>query len=453
MATVDLMIAGGTIVTMDGARTIIPDGALAIAASRIVALGTAAELTAAYKGREIINAAGQYIFPGLINSHTHLFQTLLKGLAADTPLRTWIANLITPVAPLLDPEDCYYAAQLGMLEAIRSGTTTLLDFMYLTYRPEFSQAVIEAAKRAGLRLLYGRGVHDRGADRGVPPLLLEDVEHVLGEMDYLRQHYEAKSEGMLHIWLAPSVMWGMSYSGLRSLAAYARENKVPLTMHLLETDYDLEVCQADYGKRPLEVLAATGMLANKFLLVHGVRANDRDLQIMSDYQVAWSHCMAANLYLGSGIAPVMQAPPAIAVALATDGAASNNSQNMLELLKLTALAHKGLHRDPGIISAPRIVAMATCEGARAVGLEKEIGVLAPGYRADLCIVNPHSPTATPVHDPLATLVYSCDQENVVTVVINGRVVMRDRRILTINEEEVVNKANNIARRLRDKLNW
>ncbi|MDN5361900.1 MAG: 5-methylthioadenosine/S-adenosylhomocysteine deaminase [Moorella sp. (in: firmicutes)] len=451
MQKVDLLIAGGTLVTMDAAGTIIPDGALAIAGGRIAALGPEAEVRAICEAREVINAREQYILPGLINSHTHLFQTLLKGLGADTPLQTWIAQLINPVIPLLKAEDCYYAAQLGILEAIRSGTTTLLDFMYLTYRPEFSEAVIAAAKDAGIRLLYGRGIHDTGLGRGVPPLLVEDVHHVLEEVDYLRGRYEDKSDGMLAIWLAPSIMWGMSYDGLRSLAAYALENRVPVTMHLMETDYDIEICLADYGQRPLEVLAATGMLANRFLLVHGVRANDRDLQIMADYRVAWSHCMAANLYLGSGIAPVTQAAPAVAVALATDGAASNNSQNMIELLKLTALAHKGFRRDPAIIDARRVAAMATCEGARAVGLDKEIGVLAPGYRADLIIIDPYSPTTTPVHDPLATLVYSCDQENIATVVINGRVVMQDRQVITIDEEKVLRKAAAIARRLQGEL--
>ena len=438
-------------VTMDAVGTIIRDGALAIDGGRIVAMGPEAEVRATCEARKLINARGQYVFPGLVNSHTHLFQTLLKGLGADTPLQTWIAQLINPVIPLLKAEDCYYAAQLGILEAIRSGTTTLLDFMYLTYRPEFSEAVIAAAKDAGIRLLYGRGIHDTGIERGVPPLLIEKVDHVLEEVDYLRKRYADNSDGMLSIWLAPSIMWGMSYDGLRSLAAYARENRVPLTMHLMETDFDIEVCCADYGQRPLEVLAETGILANRFLLVHGVRANDRDLKIMEDYQVAWSHCMAANLYLGSGIAPVTLAPSSVAVALATDGAASNNSQNMIESLKLTALVHKGLQRDPGIINAQRVVTMATCEGARAVGLEQEIGVLAPGYRADLCIVDPHSPTPTPVHDPLATLVYSCDQENIATVVINGRVVMQDRQVVTIDEEGVLSKAVNIARRLKDSL--
>ncbi|QGP91094.1 Atrazine chlorohydrolase [Neomoorella glycerini] len=452
MKEVDLIVVGGTIVTMDAARTIIFNGALAIEGSKIVAMGTSAEITAAYKGRKLINAKGHYIFPGLINSHTHLFQTLLKGLAADTPLQTWIARLITPVVPLLSEEDCYYAAQLGILEAIRSGTTTLLDFMYLTCHPEFSEAVITAAQTTGIRLLFGRGVHDTGVNRGVPPQLIEDVDTVLTEVDYLRRQYELKSDGMIHIWLAPSVMWGMSYSGLRSLAAYATENKVPITMHLMETDYDIDLCQADYGKRPLEILAEMGMLANHFLLVHGVQAEESDLQLMDAYRVSWSHCMAANLYLGSGVAPITRASPATAVSLATDGAASNNSQNMIELLKLTALVHKGVYRNPGIINASRIIAMATCEGARAVGMEKQIGTLAPGYRADLFIVNPGLPTTTPVHDPLATLVYSCDQENIETVIINGKIVMHCRHLLTINEEEVVNKVQDIARRLRDKLN-
>ncbi|MGI9861449.1 amidohydrolase [Moorella naiadis] len=451
MAKVDLLIAGGTLVTMDAAGTIIPDGALAVAGGRIVALGPEAEVTAAYKAGEVINARGRYILPGLVNSHTHLFQTLLKGLEADTPLRAWIDRLINPVLPLLGAEDCYYAAQLGLLEAIRSGTTTLLDFMYLTYRPEFSEAVIAAAKDAGIRFLYGRGIHDAGIEHGVLPLVVEKVERVLEEVDYLRGRYEDKRDGMLAVWLAPSIMWGMSYDGLRSLAAYALENRVPVTMHLMETDYDIEISLADYGRRPLEVLAATGLLANRFLLVHGVRANERDLQIMAEHQVAWSHCMAANLYLGSGIAPVTQAAPAVAVALATDGAASNNSQNMVEILKLTALAHKGFRRDPAIIDARRVAAMATCEGARALGLDKEIGVLAPGYRADLMILDPLSPTATPVHDPLATLVYSCDQENIATVVINGRVVMRERQVVTIDEEKVLRKAAAIARRLQGEL--
>jgi 5-methylthioadenosine/S-adenosylhomocysteine deaminase len=246
-------------------------------------------------------------------------------------------------------------------------------------------------------------------------------------------------------------MWGMSHPGLVTMARYANDYNVPITMHLMEATYDLEICAADYGKRPLEVLEEIGALDARFLLVHGVQLNDLDLRLMVQHEIAMSHCMAANLYLGSGIAPITKMHPSLPVSLGTDGAASNNSQNMIELLKLTALVHKGVHHDPSIISARRILEMATCEGAQALGLQDGIGCLAPGYLADLFVVNTNLPTATPVNDIMATMVYSCDQENVQTVIIDGKVIMDERKILSVNEDEIISKVCKIAKRIIKEL--
>lgn len=440
----DMLILGASIPDADEKL-----GSVAIVGDKIAAVASEYEIRAKYESETEIKAYGKYLFPGMVSTHTHLFQMLLKGLCADYPLEEWVNRMITPVVSILKPEDLYWAAKLGTMEAIRSGTTTTLDFNYVTYNPEFSDAVIQALRESGIRAVYGRGIHSGGEDVGVSRDLIEKPEVFIKDVERIAGKYHG--DDMMTVWMAPSVPWGMNMDGLKAIRAYSQSSGVPVTMHVMETDSDEKYTMKHWGKRPLQLLDSLGYLDSRFILVHGVKAKEEDLRLMEQKHVGWSHCMAANLYLGSGIAPVTEVSDEVPVSLGVDGAASNNSQDMIELLKLTTLAHKGFHRDASVITAKKVVGYATQGGARALGMEKKIGSIAAGKKADMFIFDPDDAKATPVCNPYAAIVYSSSIKNVSTVIVNGKILMRDRKFTCADEAQAVEQVKSRSLRIRKEL--
>jgi len=459
LESADLLITNATVVTLDPSRRILQQATIAVRGERIVAIEAACDSAGQgmpapppqerWQARQVIDAAGKAVFPGLVNTHNHLFQVLLKGLGDDRVLSSWFRAVIKPTSVLLSAEDCTVAAMLGCLEALKSGTTTMLDFMYPHPRPYLSDAIIKAFDRIGIRGILARGFFDTGLEAGVPPEIIQPAPMVLEDCERLIQTYHGQANGRLRVWIAPCAIWGLTSEGIvgsRRLAE--RYAGVGLTMHVSETPWEIENSLQRFGLRDLPYLDSLGVLGPDFLAVHCVYSDAHDIRILKLRDVRVSHNTHSNMYLSSGPAPIPEMLMAgVTVSLGTDGAASNNNQNMIQMLKSTALLHKVVHRDPTVITAEKVLEMATIDGARALGLEQEIGSLEVGKRADLVIVDFSTPATTPNHHPVSTLVYSALGSEVETVVVDGRVVVQDRCLRTADEAEILAEATARARHL------
>lgn len=447
----DFLITGGTLVTMDRQRLVIENGAVAVKGNRIAAVGAAKELDGRFSEVKTIDATGKVVLPGLVNTHTHLFQGLLKGLGDDRVLVDWFRQVTGPSAARLLPEDCYQAARLGCLEAIRSGATTLVDFMYPHVGPGLSDPIIQAFQESGIRGIYARGYVDWGVDDGVPPVIIEKADDALADCRRLFEAYHGSSGGRIQIWAAPCMIWTQTAEGLMATRRLADQCGMRITIHVAETPFELENSRRRFGLKDLEYLARIGFLGSDVLAVHGVYLDSRDIRILKHFDVKLSHNPVSNMYLSSGAAPVPAMLAAgITVGLATDGPASNNNQNMIQTLKFAALLHKAATKDPTVITAEKVLEMATIDGARALGLEEEIGSIEEGKKADLIVIDLNNPFAAPVHNPVSALVYAATGCEVETVLIDGRPVMERGMVLTMDEASVLGKAQAAADALAER---
>lgn len=441
----DLLVTAASVVTVDANDTVYAPGGLAVAGEHIVSVGPADEVVAQVTASRRVDAPRCHVFPGLINTHNHLWQTLLKGLGDDMPLIAWIEALLVPTMPLLDDELCYLGAALGALEAARSGCTTTLDFMHHIPCTSAYDEVFRAFEDVGGTVELGRALRDRlPEDRPPPPgdLTLEQ------QLDHVRQL--AERYGRDRVWLAPSTVWGMTEAGLRAVRAAADDQGLRITIHMNEVAYDSEESVRRFGLRSLPYLDSIGFLGPDVLHAHCVWLDDADIRILAERRCAVSYNPVSNMYLGSGPPPIVALKEAgVRLSLATDGAASNNSQDMLEALKLGALLQKVVQRDPTALTAPEILRMATAGGADALG-RADLGTLAPGMRADFFLFDPRHPKSTPLHDPISTLVYSGGQANVVMTVAGGRVVLEEGRIVGVDEAALLERAQRAAVALAER---
>ncbi|MDQ7827536.1 MAG: amidohydrolase [Armatimonadota bacterium] len=443
----DLLLAGGTVITMDPDRRILERGAVGVRGSRIAVVGPAEDLEGVPAARRL-DVSGKVVFPGLVNTHTHLFQTLLKGPADDRVLEEWFREVVAPAASELTEEDCYVAAALGCVEALRSGTTTLKDFMYVHPRPHLSDAVIRAMVETGIRGVFVRGYIDMGDEYGIPRALIQSTEDVLADCERVAKRYHGAADGRITVRFGPCMIWSCTAEGLRATQHLAAHLGLGLTMHVAETPFSVQNAMARFGVGDLAALERLGVLETPTLAVHCVHLTPRDLRILKARGTAVSHNPTSNMYLAAGVAPVPQMLLAgIPVGLATDGPASNNNQNMIEALKFAALLHKVHTGDPTAITVEQVFEMATLGAARALGLEGEVGSLEVGKRADIAVADLCTATASPVHHPVSSLVYSAIGSEVETVIIDGRLVMEGGRILTVDEGGLLREAQRAAHAL------
>lgn len=441
----DLVITGGMVVTMDPARRILDPGVVAIEGQRIAAVGPAPLTPSPPPATRTIDATGKLVLPGLINTHTHLFQTLLKGPADDRRLEDWFRQVVGPAACALTEEDCYRAAVVGCLEAIRSGATTVKDFMYAHPRRQLSDAVIRGMLDTGVRGVFVRGHIDYGVDYGVPPALVEPLDDILADCERVAKRYHGEGRGRISVRFGPCMIWTCTREGLAATQRLAADLGVGLTMHVAETPFSVRNAVDRFGVGDLALLERIGFLDTPTLAVHCVHLTDRDLRILKARKTTVSHNPASNMYLAAGVAPIPQMLLAgIPVGLATDGPASNNNQNMIHALKFAALLHKVHTQDPTAITAEQALEMATIGAAQALGLEAEVGSLEVGKKADVIVADLRNVHAAPLHHPVSSLVYSAVGAEVETVIIDGRPVMEAGRILIIDEAASLDAAQRSA---------
>ncbi|RBY79566.1 amidohydrolase [Geodermatophilus sp. TF02-6] len=434
-AGVVTVLAGATVVPVDPARRVLDDAAVAFT-DRVLAVGPTAEVRAAHPDAHVVDCTGRLVLPGFVNTHTHLFQTLLKGLGDDRVLSDWFLTMTGPSAAELTEEDCSAAALHGCAEALTTGTTTLVDFMYVHPRPRLGDAVASAMSDIGIRGVVARGYMTAGADVGAPPELVQPLDAALGDAERLIGEWN-RPGSRVTVGLAPCMSWTVDEPTLRETRALADRTGALVTMHLAESAFDVEESVRRFGIRDVPLAERTGLLGPDLLAVHCVQVDEHDLRLIGESGTKVSHNPCSNLYLGSGFAPV----PAmhrrgIPVGLASDGPASSSNHSMLQAMKFAALLHKGVHRDPEVMTAEKALEMATIDGARAVGLEDAVGSLEVGKRADVVVLDLSNLCATPLHAAVSSLVYSQRGDEVERVYVDGRLVVDGGRLVTADEAEV-----------------
>jgi len=447
---VDTLITDALIITMDKSNRIFKDGTIAIKNGKIVDVGKSHKIKEKYRAEDIINGAHKLVLPGFINTHTHLFQVLLKGLGDDRSILDWLPVAVLPYAQNLDYDMIYYAALAGSIELIKSGVTTILDFQYANPFSNASNAVLDAWSKLGVRGILARGIMDADIFNVKYDKLLEPLNQIFSSIDILLKRYHNKNNGMLRIALAPNAPFSTSIEGLLKTREFANKFSLLITTHLHESKQEVNQWTKLFGKTPLQYFneKAPEFLGSDVLGVHCVWMNDKDISIMKEKDIKVSHNTVSNMYLASGVAPIPKfLKNGITVSLGVDGAASNNNQDFLELIKMTALLHKVSSLNPQEITAIQVLKMATIDGARAVMLEKEVGSIEIGKKADLVIFDIDNVQMSPLHNPLSQVVYCSKSQNIDTVIVNGEVIMKNRKILNVDEKFVVQKVQELAKKL------
>ena len=436
---VDLIIRGGTVVTMDGASRVIENGAVAIKGERIIAVGTTAELAAKYVAGRTINAAGKVVMPGLINTHTHVPMVLFRGIADDLMLMEWLQKYIFPAeAKNVDEQFVRWGTRLGCLEMIQGGTTTFVDMYY------FEDAIADETARAGMRAVLGETVLDFPA----PDNKTWDAAMASAEKFAVKW----KGHPLITPAIAPHAPYTVSTDHLKQTHSFSQRLGVPLITHIAEDQAEVKTIQERYGASSVAYLDRIGLLDERVIAAHMVWPTSDDINTLAKRSVGVAHCPQSNMKLAAGAAPVPAMLKAgLAVGLGTDGAASNNDLNMWEEMDTAAKLHKFTSKDPTVLNAREALEMATIRGARAIHQDKEIGSLEAGKRADLIIVDLESAHQTPVYNVYSELVYATKASDVETVIINGRIIMQNRRVLTIDERSVRVKANEYRDQIRKSL--
>ena len=426
---VDILVSGGTIVTMNAEREVIEDGAVAIKNGNIVAVGSRADLVSQVLPTRIINAAGKVIIPGLINTHTHVPMSLFRGISDDLDLNDWLTKYIFPAeAKNVNEQFVRAGTRLGLAEMIRGGTTTYCDMYY------FEDAIADESKKAGVRGVLGETVIQFPvADNKTPAEALAYSDRFLAKW---------KNDPLIVAAIAPHAPYTVPTVILKQVRQLSDKWNAPVVIHVDETKKEHDDINKQYGDTPLTYLNKIGFLSNRTIAAHVVWITPNEIDILKRVGVGAAHNPQSNMKLASGVAPVpAMLAKDVAVGLGTDGAASNNDLDMWEEMDSAAKLHKEFSGDPKVVNAEQAFEMATIRGARALHLDQITGSLEVGKRADIDIVDMDSLHQTPYFNIYSALVYTTKASDVRTVIINGRIVMLDRRLLTLNEGDIKKDAN------------
>ena len=431
--TYDLVIHNGTIVTVNTAFEIIPEGLLCIKAGKIQRIESSCGDQTLPAAKETLNARGGLIMPGLVNTHTHLPMTLFRGLADDLPLDVWLNEHIFPAENQhITPENVRWGTLLACAEMLLSGTTTCCDGYF------YENEVAEAVKTSGLRAVLAQGVIDFPAP-GVP----NPAENIQIPQTFAANWHNPSSL------ITPSAFCHSAYTcsseTLKAAKALCRENGLLFQIHVAETQNEYRQIQNEHKATPIQFLDQLGILDENTLLIHCVWIDDKDIEIIAERQAGISHNPESNAKLAAGIAPVPKLLKAgIPVGLGTDGCASNNNLDLFHEMDMVAKLHKVTTSDPTAMDARSVVEMATIKGAKTMGLEQHAGSLEVGKQADLIIIDTRAPHLIPIYHPESHIVYAAKSSDVRDVVVNGRILVKDRNVLSLDVEEIMTRVREIA---------
>jgi len=436
----DMIIAGGTIVTMDAERRILEDGAIAAKGDVILDVGTRAQIESKYSASTQIDANDRLVLPGFINGHTHAPMTLLRGLKDDVTLDVWLKNYIFPAeAKNVTQDFVRWGTRLAAAEMIRGGVTTFVDMYY------FEDALAEETKAAGMRAIVG----ESWLDFPVPDNKNE-AEAAAYTETFLKRW---QGDPLIHAAVAPHSIYLCSQKTLHDVQALAHKYHAPILIHVAEIKKELDDSLAQNHATPVQYMKRIGLLGPDIIAAHCVWVDETDRKLLAENNVGCVHNPSSNMMLASGVAPVIEERAAgVAVGLGTDGpSGSNNDLDLMEEMDLAAKLQKISKMDPRALGAKAVVEMATIEGAKAIHLEKEIGSLESGKKADLIVINLNEPNAVPMYDVYSQLAYALKASDVETVIIAGHVVMRDRNLLTLRENEILAKAREYGKNVQTSL--
>ncbi len=437
---VDLIVSHGIVVTMNGTRAIYQDGAVAVRGDAIVAVGPQDEIESRFKASREIDAHGGLVLPGFINGHTHVPMTLFRGLHDDVTLNDWLYKYIFPAeAKNVNEEFVRWGTRLAAAEQIRAGVTTFADMYY------FEDAIAEETKAAGMRGVLGETFIDFPApDNKSEAAMLAYTEKFLKRW---------QGDPLIQAAAAPHSIYTCSKKTLQDAAALARKYHAPILIHVAEMKKEWEDSEKANGMSPVAYLDKIGVLGPDIVAAHCIFVDEADRKLLAERGVGCVHNPSSNMMIASGVAPVPEERAAgIAVGLGTDGpAGSNNDLDLMEEIDLAAKLAKISKMNPLALNAKSVVEMATIDGARAIHMEKEIGSLEAGKKADLIVISLNEPNAVPMYEIYAQIAYSLKGSDVETVVIGGKVVMRDHHLLTVDEPKVLEKAREYGKSVKASL--
>jgi len=436
----DWIWSGRYVVTMDPQRRVIEDGAIAIRGAQILAAGPRAEIERNYQAPRHLDRPDAILAPGLIDTHTHAAMTLFRGIADDVRLQDWLEHYIFPAeARNVTPDFVRWGTRLGCLEMMLSGTTTFTDMYY------FEEVVAEAAKEAGMRGVLGETII------GFPSPDAKTPADALAYTDKFLTRFH--DDPLIVPAVAPHAIYTNSDETLKACRALANRHSAPLLIHLSETKTENDECRAKRKMSPTQALDALGVFNGRTVAAHAVWVDEADMAILKQRGVGIAHCPSSNMMLASGVAPVTRMLALdLAVGLGPDGpAGSNNDLNMFEEMDVAAKLQKVSTGDPRSLPATAAVEMATIRGARALGMEKQIGSLEPGKLADVISIRLDQPNAVPLYNVYSQMVYALKGADVEDVMVNGKLVVRDAKSLTLNAAQILAKAREYGEQVRKSL--
>jgi 5-methylthioadenosine/S-adenosylhomocysteine deaminase len=430
----DLLLTNGTLLTLSpGSEPVFP-GSLAIAAGRIIALGTESNVENSVQAAMTMDAQGGLIMPGLVNAHNHAAMTCYRGMADDLPLMEWLNRYIFPAESGSDSDQVYWSTLLACAEMIRAGTTTFCD-MYL-----FEDRVAQAAREAGMRAMVGEVLYD------FPSPNYGLLEKGFGYTEALIQRWQG--DPLIRTAVEPHALYTCSPDLLRQSWDLAERYGVPMIIHLAETKSEVEEVSKKYGKTPVNHMENLGLLSPSLIACHCVWLTEAEMDLLARRGVKVVHNPESNMKLASGVAPIPELlARGVTVGLGTDGCASNNNLDLFQEMDSAAKLHKVHRLDPTVMPSSVVLEMATLGGARVLGLEKEIGSLEVGKKADIIVLDLNRPHLQPVYNIVSQLVYSAVGADVRDVIIDGKLVMHNRQLLTLDEERILKRMQEIKGRI------
>lgn len=436
MQSVDYIIYADYVLPMDEKLTTIKDGAIAVKGTKVVEVGKSDEISTKYISETIFRKEGTVLFPGLINTHTHAAMVYFRGMADDLPLKEWLEDHIWPAENRwLSHEFVFDSVELACVEMLKGGVTTYNDMYF------YEDVVAEATKKIGMRAVLGAGVLD------FPTKSAKTVDEYFENAESFIRNW--KGDSLITPSIAPHSLYTCGPETLKRARDVADKYNVPVHIHLSETKWEVDEIKNKYNMSAVEYLDTLGFLDEKVLAAHCIWLLDKEIEILAKRKVGVSHCIESNLKLSCGVAPVVKMLNAgIKVTFGTDGAASNNDLNILSEMSTAAKLHKALSEDPTALDAKTVLLMATRWGAEVLGLLEITGSLEKGKCADLVVANLKKPHLTPLYNIYSNIVYSMRPSDVEMVMVNGKVVVNDGKLMTADESEILYKAKRWSERIK-----
>ena len=434
MNTADILIKNAMVLTFDQEMHVIENGCIAIIEKQIAEIGTILDMND-WQGREVIDASDMLVLPGLVNGHTHAGMSYFKGMADDMPVIRWLNEKIWPAeAKYMNAEFVRLGVEHAAAEMIRSGITTFSDMYF------YSHEAATSCEVAGIRAVIGEGVID------YPVAMHQGADDMINYVT--RLHKENKND-LITFAIAPHAIYTCNKDNLKKALKNALDENMLLHIHLSETQEEVEACTKEHGKLPVEYLDGLGIFEAKTLLAHGIHLEDRELEILHKRGVSIAVNTISNLKLASGFAPIHKYEQYhVNYCLGTDGVASNNKLDMFSEISTTARLHKALNRDASFLPAKHILQKCINGGAKALDLDEKIGSLEVGKLADMIMIDMNTIDSQPVYDPYSHLVYCTSTEQVKNVIINGKIVMKNRKLLTLDEDILLERAKGFRKRIQ-----